>query len=136
MSRAPGAARFRLHLASSTVDAISTPLLASVRLMSPRHTQILAVASIAAGMLLAGCGGALYATHASSAESKLEQAKHLGAETLAPYEYYFAREHLEKAKSEAAEGDYSDAMSLAELAEEHADKAIKLSREAHRGAGR
>lgn len=104
--------------------------------MSPRHSRYFAVALFAASTLLAGCGGALYATHASSAASKVEEAKHLGAETLAPYEYYFAKEHLEKAKSEAAEGDYSDAMSLAEIAEEHADKAIKLSREAHRGAGR
>ena len=104
--------------------------------MSPRLTLCLVVASLVAVPLLAGCGGALYATQVSSAASKLEQAKHLGAETLAPYEYYFAKEHLEKAKSEAAEGDYSDAISLAEIAEEHADKAIKLSREAHRGAGR
>lgn len=104
--------------------------------MSPRLSRFLAVASFAAGALLAGCGGALYAVEIGSASSKVEQAKQLGAETLAPYEYYFAREHLKKAMSEAAEGDYSDAINLAEIAEQHADKAIKLARDAHRGAGR
>lgn len=102
----------------------------------PRLSRFLAVALFAAGSLLAGCGGALYSVQVGSASSKVEQAKQMGADKLAPYEYYFAREHLEKAKSEAAEGDYSDAISLAEIAEEHADKAIKLARDAHRGAGR
>lgn len=104
--------------------------------MSPRLYRFLAAASIAAGSLLAGCGGALYAVQIGSASSKVEQAKEIGAEQLAPYEYVYAREHLEKARSEAAEGDYSDAISLAEIAEQHADKAIRLSRDAHRGAGR
>jgi hypothetical protein len=38
--------------------------------------------------------------------------------------------------SEASEGDYSDAVQFAEVAEEYANKAIQLSKEAHRGAGR
>ena len=54
----------------------------------------------------------------------------------APYEFYYAREHMEKAQSEASEADYSDAINLAETAEEYADKAINLARDAHRGAGR
>lgn len=83
-----------------------------------------------------GCGNALYALEANSASSKLEEARELGAEQYAPYEYYLAKEHLEKAQSEASEADYSDAAELAEEAGVHADKAIRLSREAHRGAGR
>lgn len=84
----------------------------------------------------AGCGNTLYAIEANSAASKLEEAKELGAERLAPYEYYYAKEHLEKAQTEAAEADYGDALSLANTSEEYADKAIRLTREAHRGAGR
>jgi hypothetical protein len=84
----------------------------------------------------AGCGNTLYAIQANSAASRLEEAKELGAERLAPYEYYFAKEHLEKAQSEAAEADYGDALTLANVSEEYADKAIRLTREAHRGAGR
>jgi hypothetical protein len=85
---------------------------------------------------LAGCGGALYAVQASAAASKLEQAKEVGAEQRAPYEYFYAREHMIKAQEEASQGDYGDAIDLAETAEEYADKAIRLAREAHRGAGR
>ncbi len=84
----------------------------------------------------AGCGNTLYAIQANSAANKVEEARELDAEKYAPYEYYVAKEHLEKAESEAAEADYSDASNLAEVAEEYADKAIRLTREARRGAGR
>jgi hypothetical protein len=83
-----------------------------------------------------GCGGTLYAVTASSASSKLEQAEALGAEKYAPYEYYFAREHLTKAMEEAASADYGDAIDFASTAEDYADRAIALARQAHEGAGR
>ena len=91
-----------------------------------------------AGLMLGttGCGNTLYAIQANSASSKVEEAKELGAEQYAPYEYYYARAHLTKAEQEAAEADYGDAADLAETSEEYALKAIKLSRQAHRGAGR
>jgi hypothetical protein len=85
---------------------------------------------------LTGCGNTLYAIQANAAASKLEEAKELGAEKYAPYEYHYAKAHLEKAQFEAADADYGDAANLAETAEEFADKAIRLSREAHRGGGR
>jgi len=95
---------------------------------------------MAASALLAlassGCVGTVYAFKAASASSRLEQAKVLGAEELAEYEYYFAKEHLEKASEEAAQAEYGDAIEFADLAGEYADKAIELSRGAHRGAGR
>lgn len=94
----------------------------------------LALALVAA--TATGCGNTLYAVQASSASSKLEEAQELGAEQYAPYEYFYAREHLQKAQTEAAEADYSDAIDLAETSEEYAEKAIRLTREAHRGAGR
>jgi hypothetical protein len=104
--------------------------------MKTRRPGLVAVIMVAGATLSAGCGGALYAIQVNSAASKVAQAKELGAEKLAPYEYYYANEHLTKAMSEAAEGDYSDANDFADVAEEYADKAIKLSKEAHRGAGR
>jgi hypothetical protein len=82
------------------------------------------------------CGNVLYAVESSAAEKRLEEARELGAETYAPYEYYMAREHLDKAKLEASEADYGDASRLSGDAERYASKAIELSREAHRGAGR
>jgi Domain of unknown function (DUF4398) len=87
-------------------------------------------------LLTTGCGNAIYAFQASSASNKVEEAHELGAEKLAPYEYYYAKEHLDKAAEEAASADYSDAINLAETSEEYADKAIRLSKEAERGAGR
>lgn len=83
-----------------------------------------------------GCGNSMYALRANTAANKLEEARQLGAEKLAPYEYYYASEHLDKAQTEAAEADYGDAVEFATTSIEYADKAIRLSREAHRGAGR
>lgn len=104
---------------------------------SQRVMNVATAAMVAAVALLsAGCGGAIYAVQASGAASKLEEAKALGAEKYAPYEYYYAREHLMKASEEAAQADYGDAVELAEIAEESADKAIKLTRDSKRGAGR
>jgi predicted S18 family serine protease len=85
---------------------------------------------------IAGCGSTLYSIRANSASGKLEQARELGAEQSAPYDYFYAKEHLQKAQSEAAEADYSDAVNLAEACEEHAEKAIRLAQEARSGAAR
>jgi hypothetical protein len=82
------------------------------------------------------CGNTLYAIQANAASAKLEEARELQAEKFAPYEYYFAKEHLIKAQQEAADADYSDAADLAEVSETYAEKAIRLARDAHRGAGR
>lgn len=83
---------------------------------------------------LLGCGSTLYSIQATAASGKLEQARELGAEQSAPYEYFYAKEHLQKAQSEAAEADYSDAIDLAEASEKYAEKAIQLAREARSGA--
>jgi hypothetical protein len=103
---------------------------------SPRNLSGSFLGALPLLALLSGCGNALYALEANSASSKVEEARELGAEQYAPYEYYLAKEHLEKAQSEASEADYSDAAELAEEAGKQADKAIRLAREAHRGAGR
>ncbi len=83
-----------------------------------------------------GCGHIHYAIYSSPAASKLEEARELGAEEFAPYEYYSAKAHWEKAQHEAAEADYSDAADLAETAEKFAIKAIKITRITRQGAGR
>ena len=88
------------------------------------------------GFASLGCGNTLYFFQVNSASSKVEQARELGAEELAAYEYWVAYTHLMKAQEEAADADYSDAINFAEVSEEYADKAIQLARQAHRGAGR
>ena len=103
--------------------------------MSLRGRGFVAV-TIAAASASAGCGGVLYAAEINGASRKLAEAKELGAEHLAPYEYTYASAHYAKAMSEASEGDYSDAKAFAEVADAYAGKAIELSKAAHRGAGR
>jgi hypothetical protein len=94
------------------------------------------LAGAASAAAAAGCGGTVYAVSASSAQSRLDQARALGAEKYAPYEYWYAHEHLQKAMEEAAAADYGDAIDFADAAEEYAEKAIHLSKQAHEGAGR
>jgi hypothetical protein len=83
-----------------------------------------------------GCGGFFYSIYVTPASSKVEQAQTLGAERYAPYEYYFAYEHLQKAMEKASVAEYGDAIDLADTAEKYANKAITLSKQAHEGAGR
>ncbi len=88
------------------------------------------------GLSSSGCVGIVYAVKANSAASKLEQAKTLNADELAEYEYYYAHEMLLKAQEEASTASYGDAIELADISEEYAEKAIELARDAHAGAGR
>lgn len=94
-----------------------------------------ALAGLAVSLLLTqlcGCGGAWYALSVNSATSKVEEARALQADQYAPYEYYYAKEHLQQAQVEAAEASYSDAARFAETAEEYAQKAIELTQTARR----
>ena len=77
--------------------------------------------------LLAGCGSTLYAIRIQTASDELARAEQLGAARRAPYEYQFALEHLEKARSEALEAAYGDAIQLAEVAREYARRAVLLA---------
>ena len=81
-----------------------------------------------AALALSGCGSVYYSAQINSAQTRVEHARAVGAERLAPYEYYFAEEHLKKAKMEAGEASYSDAANYAEIAEEYAQKAIDMSK--------
>ena len=47
-----------------------------------------------------------------------------------------AKEHLDKARTEAAEADYGDAIDLSEEAEKYAEKALVRLRTARSGAVR
>lgn len=92
----------------------------------------LSTVGLAVGAALCGCGGVHYTVVVNAAASRVEEAKAIGAEMLAPYEYYYAKEHLEQARIEASEASYSDAVNLAEQAEEYASKAIELTQTARR----
>lgn len=80
-----------------------------------------------------GCGGVYYVATANTAAARVE-ARALGAEQSAPYEYYFAREHLAQAQVEASAASYSDAAYFAEVAETYAGKAVELAQASRRNA--
>ena len=96
------------------------------------HAVLLAVGI----SLLSGCGGGYYMLSANAATSRLEEAKAMGAEQLAPSEYYYAKEHLRQAQIEASAANYSDAINYAETAEEYANRAIQFAHEARKAGGR
>lgn len=83
-----------------------------------------------------GCGGTWYAYQAGAASSKVEEARSLGAEKHAAYEYHLANEHLKKASEEAARAEYGDAINLAEYAEDQAAIAVTKTRNARSTAGK
>jgi len=77
---------------------------------------------------LNGCGGVYFGLEATGASSRIEEARTLGAESLAPYEYYYAKAHMEQASIEAAQGHYSDAALYADTAADYAAEAIDICR--------
>ena len=103
---------------------------------SPRGLLFAMVGSIVGSMALSGCGGVMYSARITSVESKIENAKEMGAETLSPYEYYSAQQRVLKAREEAGRADYGDALDLIDEAETFADKAITQSGAVRKGAGR
>jgi hypothetical protein len=92
---------------------------------------LVAVVSVVISSSLLGCGGVYYAVEVTGASSRVAEARELGAEQLAPYEYYYAKAHLDQAQVEASEASYSDAANLADEADEYAQKAIEISQAAH-----
>lgn len=90
---------------------------------------------IAIAVCVTGCGNSLYALRANAASNKLEEARNAGAEKRAPYEYTLAKEHLDKAMSEAAEADYGDAYTMANAAYDYADLAVQRCKQASGNAG-
>lgn len=97
-----------------------------------KRTLSLVVLSVA----VFGCGPTLYAVNASPAAQVIEQAREAGAGEHAPYEYHYAHENLAKAREEAAEANYQDAIRFAELAQEYGNKALDLARRRMREMGR
>lgn len=86
------------------------------------------LALLCAAPLVSGCGGVHYLIQVNAAASRVEEAKALGADTSAPYEYWYAKEHLDQAQVEASAGHYSDAAAYAETSEEYATKAVEIAR--------
>jgi len=104
-------------------------MLASTPRKQWRQTMVCALAL----WLLVGCGNGLYALRINAASGRFEEARTMGAEQVAPYEYYSAEARLEEARRQAARAEYGNAASLAQEAERYAAKAITKTRNAKAG---
>ena len=80
------------------------------------------------GTSLTGCGNTLYLVKVHQAEQKFEEAKELGAEQHAPYEYYSAKTRLEETKRQAAAAEYGNASNLSQEATDYSVQAISISK--------
>lgn len=91
---------------------------------------------VCVGIMQAGCSGAYPTASVDAAQARLDQARQMGAESAAPYEYYNAKEHLRQARLSAFEARYRDAATYAETAETYAERAIALVEATKQGAPR
>ena len=78
----------------------------------------------------------MYTIELVPASRAVAQAREAQADEHAPYEYYTAVEHLRKAREEAAEASYEDAIRYAAVAEEFGTKARDLATRRLREMGR
>jgi hypothetical protein len=95
------------------------------------------VTGLFAGLsMLAACGPSLYTFNAIPASSAVEQARVANAAEHAPYEFFIAQSYLDKAREEAAEANYQDAIRFAERANELGTKARDMAQRRMRELGR
>lgn len=75
-----------------------------------------------------GCGSTVYLVEVRHAERHFEEARELGAEAHAPYEYYSAKVRIDQAKRQAAIAEYGAAAKLSERADDFALQAIQKTK--------
>ena len=101
--------------------------------MGRRLGNTLLVVAVA---LLGGCGPVEYTAVILDASEAISEARAADAHVNAPYEYYYAKEHIRKAREEAGYADYQAAIELGRTAEEYATKARDIARNRRRELGR
>lgn len=105
--------------------------------MAGRVRRLMLVTGLVAAVaMLAACGPSLYTFNVIPASSAVEQARQANAAEHAPYEFFYAQSYLDKAREEAAEANYQDAIRFAERANELGTKARDMARRRMRELGR
>lgn len=105
--------------------------------MGGRIKRLVVLVAVAAILtMFAACGPSLYTFNIVPASQAVEQAREANAAEHAPYEYFYAQSYLDKAREEAAEANYQDAVRFAERANEFGTKARDLARRRMREQGR
>jgi Domain of unknown function (DUF4398) len=94
-----------------------------------RYQRVLScfLPSLLASGLLAACGPVTYTLDVTDAERVVARARAENAGYYAPYDLYFAEAHLDKAREEAAQGRYEDAIRAAAVALSHGRRALTRS---------
>ena len=85
---------------------------------------------------LGGCGPILYSVNVAGAAQAVEEARQAGAADTAAYEYFYAVEHLTKAREFANEAEYQNASDMADVAEEYGNRARDIARRRGHESGR
>lgn len=78
-------------------------------------------------LFVSACGPVTYAIDARSAEAIVTKARAENADYYAPYELHFAEAQLAKAREEAAQGHYEDALDMVSVAEAYGRRALERS---------
>jgi hypothetical protein len=86
-----------------------------------------AVALACAVASCVGCGPVSYTIDAGATERMLAAARASNASYHAPYELWFAEACLTKAREEASQGAYEDALRLLEIASAYGKRALERS---------
>jgi hypothetical protein len=81
---------------------------------------------LCAGLGGGACGPVSYTVEAGNAERGVAAARAGNAAYYAAYELYFAEAELSKAREEAAQGAYEDAIHLVQVAQAYAKRALDL----------
>lgn len=82
------------------------------------------------------CGPVHYSVHILRASAALAQAEESDAAELAPYEFYYADEHLKQARREVGHSDFQAAAKCGRIAHEYGTKAVEISNRRRREEGR
>jgi hypothetical protein len=114
-------------------DTVVTPKRRSGRIV--QRLGLLALGAVAA-LATEACGPIGYTVNILEATSTVEEAHQAGAESTAPYEYFYASSYLDKAREEAGRAEYQSAMEMANVAQEYGTRARDLARRRGRESGR
>lgn len=96
----------------------------------------IAKAVLVIGLVAAGCGPIEYSAVILDAHAAMAEAREADAHIHAPYEYYYAKEHIQKSREEAGYADYQASAQFGRTAEEYAMKARDIARNRRREMGR
>ena len=121
----------------SWLRSLPSPRALLRHLAKGRRLAWLSAALVGFGLApVGGCGPTIYTVNVMPAARAVHRAEEAGAPTHAPYEYWYARAHLDQAREEAGEAMYQDAIRNAKIAEEYGVKALELARRRMREQGR